>query len=50
MKAVSLSDENLRKKKDVKSGGDVCELCGEELEVDGESGECRCPACDNPEQ
>lgn len=27
----------------------VCELCGGECELDRESGEYRCPVCDNPE-
>lgn len=28
---------------------EVCELCGEELDIDPESGERYCPSCDNPE-
>ena len=28
----------------------ICEVCGEELEVDPESGEEHCPTCENPEE
>jgi hypothetical protein len=28
----------------------ICEVCGEELEVDPESGEQHCPTCENPEE
>jgi len=27
----------------------ICEVCGEEMEVDTESGEEHCPICENPE-
>jgi rubrerythrin len=27
----------------------VCDLCGERLEIDTESGEQRCPVCEMPE-
>lgn len=38
---VQTSDANPRKKKSAA----VCELCGQELERDSESGEYFCPAC-----
>ncbi len=28
----------------------VCEICGERLEVDRESGERHCPVCEMPDQ
>lgn len=28
----------------------ICEICGERLEIDPESGECRCPVCEMPEE
>ncbi len=28
----------------------ICEVCGEELEVDPECGEEHCPVCENPEE
>ncbi len=28
----------------------VCDICGERLEIDRESGERRCPVCDIPEE
>lgn len=27
-----------------------CEICGQKLERDPESGDCFCPDCDNPDQ
>jgi len=27
----------------------ICEVCGEELDIDPESGEVHCPVCENPE-
>ena len=29
---------------------DICELCGEKLEIDPETGEGHCPVCENPEE
>ncbi|KAF0221554.1 MAG: hypothetical protein FD174_323 [Geobacteraceae bacterium] len=29
---------------------EICEVCGEELEIDPESGEGHCPVCENPER
>jgi hypothetical protein len=28
----------------------ICGVCGEEMEIDPESGEEHCPECDNPEE
>ena len=28
----------------------ICEICGGELEIDPESGEGRCPVCEDPER
>lgn len=36
------------RKREPSSG--ICEVCGEELEVDPESGEEHCPVCENPEE
>lgn len=35
--------------KDVPSSG-ICEVCGELLEIDPESGEEHCPICESPEE
>jgi len=29
---------------------EICDVCGEELDIDPESGEEHCPACENPEE
>jgi rubrerythrin len=29
---------------------EICEVCGEELEIDPESSEGHCPVCENPER
>jgi|GEM_PF-2107876 len=28
----------------------ICEVCGEDMEIDPESGERHCPVCENPER
>ncbi len=28
----------------------ICELCGEPLDIDPESGEVHCPVCETPEE
>lgn len=35
-------------RKEALSSG-ICEVCGEEMEIDPESGEEHCPVCENPE-
>ena len=41
--------ETYRKWAQGEKSKDICEMCGEELVRDPESGESSCPACDNEE-
>lgn len=42
--------ENYRKRNKEGIPSSVCEVCGEKLEVDQDSGEEHCRVCENPEQ
>jgi rubrerythrin len=49
MRRLTVEEENLKDLpviKDVNKAA-ICALCGAELERDDESGEYRCPICDN---
>ncbi len=50
MRAFSPTDEPVQNRRKRKKDAEVCELCGETLEADNESGERVCPICDNPEE
>lgn len=49
MRRLTVEEEILKDQPVVKDVGAVCALCGAELEMDNESGEYRCPICDNDE-
>ncbi len=42
--------EEYRRRQKVEVPADICELCGEKLEVDPETGECHCLVCEDSEE
>lgn len=42
--------ENFRKWSKGGKSPEMCEVCGEKMEMDPESGEGHCPVCEEPEQ
>ena len=49
MRRLSVEEQILKDKPVVKDVKAICALCGAELEMDEESGEYRCPICDEAE-
>lgn len=49
MRRVSIEEQILKDQPVIKDQKEVCALCGSPLEQDKESGELRCPVCDNEE-
>lgn len=52
--AVKKTNHATDREREAKTGkkdtAENCEICGQKLERDPESGECYCPDCDNPDQ
>ena len=47
MRRLTVEEELLKDRPVLKEEAAICALCGAELEVEEESGEYRCPICDN---
>ena len=49
MRRLTVEEQVLKDQPAIKDMDAICVLCGAELEMDEESGEWRCPLCDNEE-
>ncbi len=50
MEVLKRFGEMYRKWRRGATPSEICEVCGEEMEIDRETGEGHCPVCENPER